>query len=88
MFIEREEVSFECDIAPVLFEEFAYSVLDMRLCTAASEEIARAYDIARWKGYTVKCIPQFEPCINGTMEVADIIYKRVTDFAIVNPNFR
>ncbi len=76
MFMEREEVSFARDIAPIIFEEFAFQSLDMRLCVAASGEVERAIDIAMINGHTVKCIPQFEPRINGTMEVCDIIYKR------------
>lgn len=76
MFATMEEVSFGRDIAPVLFKEFAFQTLDMRLCAAASEEIEKAIDIARWAGNTMKCVPQFEPRINGTMEVCDIIYKR------------
>lgn len=76
MFATMEEISFARDIAPVLFEEFAFQSLDMRLCAAASAEVERGIDIARINGHTVKCVPQFEPRINGTMEVCDIIYKR------------
>ncbi len=76
MFATMEEVSFGRDIAPVLFEEFAFQSLDMRLCVAASGEVERAIDIARWAGNTMKCVPQFAPGVNGTMEVCDIIYKR------------
>ena len=76
MFMEMEEVSFARDIVPVIFEEFAYQSLEMRLCTAASGEVERAQDIARGRGYTMECVPQFGPSINGSMEVCDIVYKR------------
>lgn len=77
MFATMEEVSFARDIAPVLFEKFAFQVLDMNLCAAAQQEMERAIDIARRAGHIVKCVPKFEPNIYGTMEVIDIIYKRV-----------
>lgn len=77
MFATMEEVSFARDIAPVLFKEFSYQALTMRLCAAASETVERAIDIARMNGHAVKCVPQFEPRINGTLEVCDIVYKPI-----------
>lgn len=77
MFMKQEKVSFVREIAPVLFKSFMYQALDMRLCVEASAEIERAIDIARWAGHSVKCVPQFAPGIDGTMEVCDIIYKRI-----------
>lgn len=76
MFTGMEETSFLRHIAPVIFDEFAYKQLDMALCAMASGEIDRALDIASCEGYTMKCVPQFEPKLNGTMQLCDLIYRR------------
>lgn len=76
LFMERAEVSFMRDIAPALFEEHQYKVLDMRVCTEASEEVERALDIVRNYGRVLKCVPQFQPRLDGTLCVSDMIYKQ------------
>lgn len=76
LFMERAEVSFMRNIAPVLFEEHKYQELDARICTVASEEIERALDIVRNFGRILKCVPQFQPRIDGTLCVSDMIYKQ------------
>ena len=76
MFTGMEETSFLRHIAPVIFDEFAYQVLDANMCARASGEIDRALDIASCVGYAMKCVPQFEPKLNGTMQLCDLIYRR------------
>ena len=76
MFTGMEETSFLRHIAPVIFDEFAYQVLDANMCARASGEIDRALDIASCEGYAMKCVPQFEPKLNGTMQLCDLIYRR------------
>lgn len=85
MFVGRAETSFMQDIAPVLLEKYQYRALDARLCTMASEDIDRAFDIARHRGYIFKSVPQFKPSITGTTEVADIVYKRIEEIAAFSP---
>lgn len=76
IFLHMEEASFIRDIAPVIFDQFRYMSLDQGLCTAASEEIETALEFVNVEGYTMKCVPQFEPTLNGTMQLCDLIYKR------------
>lgn len=76
MFTGMEETSFLRHIAPVILDEFAYRELDAGMCVRASEEIDRALDIASCEGYAMKCVPQFKPTIDGTMQLYDLIYKR------------
>lgn len=76
MFLHMEEVSFVRDIAPVIFDQFQYKNLDQAICTEASEEIETALEFVNVEGYTMKCVPQFEPTLNETMQLCDLIYKR------------
>lgn len=76
LFMERAEVSFVRDIAPELLEEHRFQELDARLCAETSWEVERALDIARSYGRSLKCVPQFQPRIDGKMCLRDIIYKR------------
>lgn len=76
LFMGRTEVSFMRDIVPRLFEEHGYQKLDKRFCTEASEEIERALDIVRIYGRFLKCVPQFQPRLDGAMCVSDMIYKQ------------
>lgn len=76
LFMGRAEVSFMRDIAPVLFEEHKYQELDVRICTEASEEVERALDIVRTYGRFLKCVPQFQPRLDGALCVSDMVYKQ------------
>lgn len=77
MLRKKKKTSFMQDIVPVILEKYQYQVLDKCSCTAASEDIDRALDIAIGYGHIIKCVPQFKPTLAGVMEMVDIIYKRI-----------
>lgn len=77
MFQTKAETSFMRDIAPVILEKYQFQELDARSCAAASEIIDQALDIAIGYVDAIKCIPQFKPTLAGSMEMVDIVYKRI-----------
>lgn len=77
---EKDEVSMMNHIAPLILNKYGYLPLSSRVYEEIESVFEAALSELRYMGICFICTPKFSGSVSGSLDVIDMIYKKVRIF--------